>query len=140
LKERGSEIKNLKAKLVQATKDNEAVEAILEQNKKADTELQKVEKEKVRIESKLNKTIHETKNTLKEKKAEIKESKTVLQKARFSPPNKTSIMDACEKEKEAKIAQLNATIDHLSKELTNAKATIVFEDNETSASVLSQKY
>jgi myosin heavy subunit len=79
----------------------------------------------------LNETLNETKKTLDKKKAEIDALKTELKITRSSLAEKTSITVITVQEREAEIALLNAKNDQLSHELTNAKATIVFEDNET---------
>jgi hypothetical protein len=61
---------------------------------------------------------------LEEKNGEIEALKTELEKAHSSPPDKTTIKEACDMQMEEEVVQLKATGGHLSNDLTNARTTI----------------
>jgi DNA repair exonuclease SbcCD ATPase subunit len=89
-----------------------AVEAKLEQIKKAENELQKVKTDGVRIEAELNQTVNETKTKLEQKNVEIQALKSELKKPRSSPPPVVVSIGSVStlNEKEAEIVQLKARI------------------------------
>jgi hypothetical protein len=72
----------------------------------------------------------------KQIQVKVKGQIIALTKERDDLAKEVEKLKASDQEKEAGIAQLNAKNDQFSHELTNAKATIVFEDKETKECVV----